>query len=49
MVNVIVCSFFQVGDLQGSFSAVNKSLEAFPDHWDSKDLLQQLKVELSAL
>ncbi|XP_046847761.1 tetratricopeptide repeat protein 8-like [Xenia sp. Carnegie-2017] len=39
----------KVGDLQNSFAAVNKSLEAFPEHWDSNDLLRQLRTELDAL
>ena len=49
MLNKVFILLIQVGDLQSSFSAVNKSLEAFPDHWDSKDLLQQLRQELAAL
>ena len=49
MLNKVFILLIQVGDLQSSFSAVNKSLEAFPEHWDSKDLLQQLRQELAAL
>ena len=44
-----VVILMKVGDLQSSFSAVNRSLEAFPEHWDSKDLLRQLRLELAAL
>lgn len=34
---------FQTGDLQTSFNYVKKSLKAYPDHRDSKELLQKLK------
>lgn len=39
----------QVGDLQSSYNAIKKSVEAYPDHADSKDLLMQLKKHFSVL
>ncbi|EDO48471.1 predicted protein [Nematostella vectensis] len=40
---------FKIGDLQSSFGSVNKSLEGYQEHCDSKDLLKQLQEDFSAL
>ena len=37
------------GDLQTSYRAVNKSLEAYPDHSDSKQLLKNIKSHFTSL
>jgi len=34
---------FKSGDLNESYQSVNKSLEVFPEHMDSKELLKRLK------
>lgn len=34
---------YEVGDLQTSYNAVQKSLNAYPGHYDSKTLLQKLQ------
>jgi len=39
----------QVGNLQNSYNAVQKSLEAFPSHTDSKELMKQLEQHFAAL
>ena len=39
----------QVGNLQNSYNAVQKSLEAFPGHTDSKELMKQLEQHFAAL
>ena len=40
---------FKLGDFQESFELVSKSLEAFPDHSDSAELMRQLKQHFSML
>lgn len=40
---------FQLGDLQSSYNAAKRSVDAFQDHVDSKDLLKQLKHHFSLL
>lgn len=35
--------YIQAGDLQTSYIAVQKSLSAYPGHYDSKTLLQKLQ------
>ena len=40
---------FDAGDYEESVEMVNSSLETFPEHQDSKDLLQQLDKVLSLL
>jgi len=40
---------FQVGDLQSSYTSVRRSVDAFPDHADSNELLKQLKSHFSML
>ena len=39
----------QVGNLQNSYNAVQKSLEVFPGHMDSKELMKQLEQHFAAL
>lgn len=39
----------QLGDLQSSYNAAKRAVEAFPNHVDSKDLLKQLKHHFSLL
>ncbi|XP_033630596.1 tetratricopeptide repeat protein 8-like [Asterias rubens] len=39
----------QVGDLQSSYNAAKKAMDAYPDHCDSKELLDQLKKHFSIL
>lgn len=39
----------KLGDLQTSYGACQKALEAFPEHGDSKELLKQLKKHFAAL
>ncbi|CAE1320057.1 TTC8 [Acanthosepion pharaonis] len=39
----------KLGDLQGSYNAVRKALDAFPEHTDSKELIQQLRQHFSLL
>ncbi|XP_038073225.1 tetratricopeptide repeat protein 8-like [Patiria miniata] len=39
----------QVGDLQSSYNATKKAIEAYPEHCDSKELLEQLKKHFSIL
>ena len=35
---------FQVGDLQNAYVIVQKALANYPDHADSKQLLQKLRI-----
>ncbi|KAL3874396.1 hypothetical protein ACJMK2_037419 [Sinanodonta woodiana] len=39
----------QLGDLQSSYNAAKRSVDAFPNHVDSKELLKQLKHHFSLL
>lgn len=45
----ILCVILQIGDLQSSHSSITNSLEGYPDHSDSKDVLNQLKEDFAAL
>ncbi|KAI0220196.1 Tetratricopeptide repeat protein 8 [Lamellibrachia satsuma] len=38
-----------IGDLQSSFNAASRALEAFPEHADSKELLRALQQQFSML
>ena len=38
----------KAGDLQSSYKAVNKSLEAYPDHSDSKELLRAIESHFTS-
>ncbi len=40
---------FKLGDCQDSFDLVSKSLQAFPDHTDSQELLKSLKRHFTHL
>ena len=40
---------YQTGDLQTSFQALNKSLELFPNHASTKELLKELQEQFSVL
>lgn len=40
---------FKLGDCQDSFDNAQKSIEAFPDHTDSKELIKQLKKHFTML
>lgn len=46
--NQFVC-FLQVGDLQRSYTAAQKSEEAFPGHVDTQQLMKQLKEHFAML
>lgn len=48
MYNAALLSF-QLGELQESFNLVNKALQIFPDHADSKELLENLRNHFSCL
>ena len=39
----------QVGNLQSSYKSAKKSLEVFPEHVDSKELLKTLEQHFVAL
>ena len=38
---------YKLGDLQESFTQATKSLQCYPDHADSKELLQTLKEKFT--
>lgn len=40
---------YQCGELQASYIALKKSLEIFPEHPDSKELMRLLKLMFTAL
>jgi hypothetical protein len=40
---------FKKGDFQESYNMVLKSLELFPDHEDSRELLKNLKKHFSIM
>jgi hypothetical protein len=40
---------YRTGDLQEAYRLVRKSLELFPDHTDSKELLETLQTHFDAL
>lgn len=42
-------NIFQLGDLQSSYNAAKRAVDAFPNHVDSKELLKQLKHHFSLL
>lgn len=46
--NQFVC-VLQVGDLQRSYTAAQKSEEAFPGHVDTQQLIKQLKEHFAML
>lgn len=39
----------KIGDLQSSHNSISKSLEGYPDHSDSRNVLTQLKEDFAAL
>lgn len=39
----------QIGDLQSSYSAAQKSEDAFPEHVDTQQLLKQLRQQFVVL
>ena len=39
----------KVGDLQSSFTSIKRSVDAFPDHSDSKELFKVLKQHFAML
>ena len=43
MIIYLLFIFGQMGDLQNSYIIVQKALENYPDHADSKDLLKKLQ------
>lgn len=41
--------FVQIGDLQSSYTAAQKSEDAFPEHVDTQQLLKLLQEHFAAL
>ncbi len=47
--DIVVSICLQVGDLQTSFNAVKRSVDAFPQHTNSLDLLKVLEQHFAML
>ena len=49
--NIFIFLFFsvQIGDLQNSYTAAQKSEDAFPEHVDTQQLLKQLRQHFAVL
>ena len=46
---LMVSLLFQLGDLQSSYNAAKRAVDAFKEHVDSKELLKQLKYHFALL
>lgn len=46
---VVFFAAFQIGDLQSSYTAAQKSEDSFPEHVDTQQLLKQLREHFSVL
>ena len=47
--NFLFVCLFQLGDLQSSYNAAKRAVDAFKEHVDSKELLKQLKHHFALL
>ena len=45
---ILLCNS-QIGRLQESYTSVKHSLDTYPDHFDSQELLKQLQQHFAAL